>query len=241
MFSPVSASNRSISRLVSIVIHPLAETDSRLLLVTSVAPGDGKTVTSLNTAIAASRDGRQVTLVDADSRMEGLAKLCGIQPQTVLTNLTSDAVPFEWAVAAHDLFGANVQLMPLGLEVDDPAGFFRSHRFRRALERVRERGDLVIVDTPPLLVVSEAAAIAAQADGIVLVISQGASRRILEEARARLDLVGTPLLGYVYTRSKPGSTRGYEGYLYGPAAVSASKGNGQDAPAAGRLRSESSR
>jgi Mrp family chromosome partitioning ATPase len=109
-------------------------------------------------------------------------------------------------------------VVPGGAEVADPAAFFRSVKFRRILQRMRDHADLVIIDSPPLLAVSDTLAIAREVDGIVLVVDQGMSLDALAEARRRLDFVVTPVLGYVFNRADAGSE------LYAPYAYSMPQG-----------------
>jgi Mrp family chromosome partitioning ATPase len=92
-------------------------------------------------------------------------------------------------------------VLPAGTEVEHPAGFFRSSRFRKALLSVGERTDIVLIDSPALLAVSDAIAIAGQVDGIVIVVSRGTPLRHLRALRDSLARVDTPVIGYVFNRS----------------------------------------
>ena len=74
--------------------------------------------------------------------------------------------------------------------------------------------DLVLYDTPPLLLASDTSAIAAHVDGIVVIVSRGTPVRQLEALRERLDHVGTPVIGYVFTKDRVDAGYGY-GYRYG--------------------------
>ena len=110
----------------------------------------------------------------------------------------------------------DLRFVPAGSPAGDTAAFFRSPAFRSAIRRLRDSADLVIIDSPPMLVVADTAAIASQVDGIVVVVAHGASLRGLADLRQQLQFLGTPLLGYVYNRSPASNGRyGYAQYGYG--------------------------
>jgi capsular exopolysaccharide synthesis family protein len=228
--APNSVAGEAYHFLVASLGFSLRETGGSTVVVTSAGPSDGKTVTAINLAIAARQDGRRVLLVDADERARGLSRVAGLATAPGLTDLTDDAVPLASVTQGLDLSGGSaVAVVPAGAKLEDPAGFFRTSSFRKAMGRVKVAADLVIVDSPPLLAVSDTSAIASQADGIILVVRSGTSLRLLREMRERLEFVGTPVLGYVFNRADPrrgGSRYGY-GYGYG---------YGAERPAGGRLR-----
>ncbi|WP_045876866.1 AAA family ATPase [Pseudofrankia sp. DC12] len=211
---PMSPAGEAYNFLVESIGFALAaEGGGSVVAVTSARPGDGKTVTALNLAIAMARDDRKVAVVDGDERMRGLTGLADVSHEPGLSDLGGD-VPVSAAVRHLDLDGAEaLDVVAAGTALDDPASFFRTGRFRRAVGRLRIHADVVIVDSPPLLAASDAAAIASQADAVVLVVGRGTPLRVLSEARHRLEFVGTPVLGYVFNRSV-GSKRRY-GYSYG--------------------------
>ncbi len=201
------------------------------VLVTSARPGDGKTITAVNLSIAAMRDGRRVVAIDADERARGLTELTGVPAEPGLTDLANDDLPVGLATARMPLGEDDgLSVVPAGHRLPDPAGFFRTGHFRRAITRVKQSADLVVLDSPPLLAVSDTSAIASQADGIVIVVSRGTPLRLLREVRERLEFIGTPALGYVYNRADPRRKRHGYGYGYGE------YGYGQDTKKSGGRR-----
>ena len=108
----------------------------------------------------------------------------------------------------------SLPFVPAGSRLDDSAAaYFRSSAFRDALPQLAVGYDMVIIDTPPAMSAAETSDIASQADGVVLVVSAGTPLRDLHDARQRLSISRTPILGYVFNRAK-GSTGAY-GYGYG--------------------------
>ncbi|MBA2528489.1 MAG: AAA family ATPase [Euzebyales bacterium] len=222
MTAPHSVAGEAYHFLVAALGFALERAGGSTVLITSGGPGAGKTVTAMNLAVAAVRDGRRTVLVDADERMRGLTRTSAIAAEPGLTDLADDAVPFAGCVGLVKVSDdIRLSFVPAGSRLSDPAGFFRTPEFRKALGRVQEQAELVIVDSPPLLSVADASAIASQVDGIVIVVTRGTPLRQLEEVRERLQFIGTPVLGYVFNRSDVG--RGRAGYGYG-------YGYGPDAP-----------
>ncbi|MGH8900712.1 MAG: Wzz/FepE/Etk N-terminal domain-containing protein [Egibacteraceae bacterium] len=188
--------------VVASLEHLLTRLGGPSLVVTSVAPGDGKTSTALNIAIAANQGQRRVVLVDADGRTRRLSELCGRDVRPGLTDLANEAAPLEQHLYPLELAdGSSVPVLPAGTPLEHPPAFFRSPVFRKALLRIGEQADLVLIDTPAILAVSDTIAMAGHADGVILVVRRGTPLEDLRSARDRLASVGTPLIGYVFNRS----------------------------------------
>jgi Mrp family chromosome partitioning ATPase/LPS O-antigen subunit length determinant protein (WzzB/FepE family) len=203
------------------------------VVVTSVAPGDGKTSTAINIAIAAQQERRRVVLIDADERTQRLSKLCGVgqgprdghgadgeRRESGPPRLGGDQDEFDTKEVFYRLtFTHTGMVLPIPRSdepADQPSRFFRAPAFRKALLTLEEHADLVLIDTPALLAVSDAITIAGPADGIVLVVNRGVPLNQLRAIRDRLAFVNVPLIGYVFNRGStaPGP--------YAPAYVPAS-------------------
>lgn len=209
---PKSPAAEAYHFLVGALQHALAEFGGRSVLVTSARPGDGKTTTALNVGVAASQDGREILIVDADTRVRGLTRFSGLDPAPGMVDLTRPDVELPDCMALLRLSETvTVPFLTSGRMEGDAAAFFRTAGFRRALQKMTAPADLVVFDSPPILLASDTSAIAAGVDGIVLVVARGTPLRVLAEVRERLDFVGTPLLGYVFNRARPGT----EAYRYG--------------------------
>jgi Mrp family chromosome partitioning ATPase len=182
--------------------YALEESGGTSLLVTSAGPGDGKTTTALQLAMAASRDGRRVVLVDADIRAQGLTRMLGVTHRTGLTELATSHLEVDKSV--HYLPVSEELLLPVvaaGGKIDDPGSFFRAPGFRKALQRIKDEAELVILDSSPLLAVADTSVIAGQVGGLIIVVDHQTRLDQLQQLRQRLAFVSTPVLGYVYNRS----------------------------------------
>jgi capsular exopolysaccharide synthesis family protein len=201
---PDSVAGRAYRALAASLQSVLDSTGTRALVVTSPHPGDGKTLTSVNLAVALGGSGQHVVLVDADERHRGLSQLCDLDGQPGLTDLAGDSASIDYCLWLPTF--TSIQVIPAGAPIADSAGFVQGRSFTRAMNQVRQHASLTLIDTPPLLTAPDALTIAEQVEGVVLVVRPETSAVTLIEVRRRLDAAGARLLGYVLNRS--GSRRG---------------------------------
>ena len=217
---PRSPAAEAYQFVVASLASQMRATGGNTILLTSPQPGDGKSVTALNLAIAASRDGRDVLVVDADARVGGLSRLSKTDGGPGLHEVQADPDNLLWSASRREMPDApGVEVVPRGSEIADPAGFFRTRGFAGAMQRFRDYADLVIVDSPPLLAVSDTSAIAAHVDGVILVVAQGTPLAVLHDASERLKLLDVPLLGYIFNRADERSSPYAYRYDYGASAA----------------------
>lgn len=212
--SPTSPVSEAYQFLVNSIALALEDAGGRSLLITSAGPTDGKTLTAANLGIAAAQDGREVLLVDADTRIRGLTRLFDISAERGLDALAAGTplVDLVTLLETGDQHAALIPAVPLG---EDTAAFFRTPQFREAARGLDDAADLVLYDTPPLLLASDTSAIAGHVAGIVVVVARGTPIRQLETLRERLDRVGTPVIGYIFTKDRLHGSYGYGRYRYG--------------------------
>lgn len=168
------------------------------LLVTSANPGEGKTTTAANLAIALAQAGKRVALLDADMRRPGVHRLFGLSNQLGLSSLfLADAPPVERALQPTPVPGLRV--LTAGEQPPNPAEMLESPRMTEVLQTLRSENDLVVVDSPPLLVVADANILASRCSGAMLVVDSGrtrseAARRVTETLkRSKVKLLGVTL------------------------------------------------
>ena len=171
----------------------------RLIQITSTRPGEGKTTTAANLAIVLSQAGSNVVLVDADLRKPDLHKMFAIDGSNGLTNnLAGD--PMELTIQR-----INDQLWVIvgGPVPPNPSELLSGRRMEAFADELARRFDYVIIDSAPILAVSDAAALSRHVDGVLLVAqSKRVSRPQLRESLATLERAGAPVLGIVLTRAK---------------------------------------
>jgi non-specific protein-tyrosine kinase len=200
------------------------EAPIRSLLVASAVPGEGKTITASNLAVAYAQAGRTTCLVDADLRRPTIHELFGLPNDHGLSTLMAgDKTTFESATHATDVPGLRV--LTSGPLPPNPAELLASARMRAILAELLERVDLVVIDSPPLQAVTDAAVLSSLVDGTILVVAAGKTRRgSLVRGRDALQRVGANVLGALLNGVSEGMDSGgafaYFGY-YGAAGETA--------------------
>jgi polysaccharide biosynthesis transport protein len=187
------------------------------LLVTSPDPGDGKSVTAANLAVVMAQAGQRVILVDADLRRPTQHGIFDVPNQAGLTSLLID----ELAAPERLLLETRVsglRFLPSGPLPPNPSELLGSQRMHRRLAELRELADIVILDAPPVLAVSDPAVVAGQTDGTLMVVNAQRTRgQRAGHAAATLRGAGANILGAVLNRvthRKGSSYYGYYGRAY---------------------------
>jgi tyrosine-protein kinase len=186
----------------------------RTLLVTSAGPAEGKTVSAANLAVTLAQTGERVLLVDADLRRPRLYEIFGAPPSPGLTTALLDGERPEKAIwAVEEVPG--LHLLPPGTAPPNPAELLDSTRARTVFATITERYDVVVVDSPPVVAVTDAAVMSAWADAVLLVVAHGTtSRRGLARAVELLRQVDAPLVGMILNKVPASEGYGYQGYRY---------------------------
>jgi capsular exopolysaccharide synthesis family protein len=169
----------------------------RTVAFTSPLSREGKTVTASNLALSAAWRGRKVLLIDADLRRGMTHHLFGISRDRGLAEVLAGTTQLTQAIRIIPLGnGATVHVLPCGDRTGHPAGLFRSGGMSGLLEAFRARYDLVIIDTPPVNLVSDSLILSQLVDGVVLVARSGQTDATsLAQASRHLIGAGAPLLG----------------------------------------------
>jgi capsular exopolysaccharide synthesis family protein len=182
----------------SLVFAPELST-SRTLLVTSSQPGEGKTVAAANLAVSLARLNQRVLLIDADLRRPRLHDVFGFHQQPGLTDVLRGKAS-QGAVRKTKV--PRLWLMPSGIPSRQAADLLGSERFRQLIECFREQFDWIVLDSPPVLSVTDACLITRVASGVLFVVGSGqTSRKIARAAVERLDAVGANLVGVLLNRA----------------------------------------
>lgn len=168
----------------------------RRLLITSAGPREGKTTSSINLAITFAAAGRRVVLVDADLRRPSLHHAFGMANEHGLSTLIGGTSSVD--EVAQQSPQANLWIIPSGPRPANPAELLGSPECKAALDRLNEAFDLVIIDTPPVVAVTDAVVLANDVDGVILVIkSFKVARDLVLQAKRQLVDVDARLIGVI--------------------------------------------
>lgn len=180
------------------------------LIVTSAVPSDGKSTTISNLAIAMAQTGKRVLLIDCDLRKPKLHKYLGLEGSVGLTNYLIGQASLEDVVQPWGR--TSLEVLPAGKVPPNPSELLGSEVMTRLLETVEREYDVVLIDTAPLLPVTDAAILATKTGGVVLVVSVGKTTKPqVKGALSHLENVDSKMLGFVMNRIP---TRGAEAYQY---------------------------
>lgn len=186
----------------------------QVILVTSSMPGEGKSTIAINIALALAEAEHNVVLVDGDLRKPSLADYLGLIGQVGFSTVLSGAVsPSE--VMQKTRF-PRLTVLTSGAIPPNPSELLGSLVAKKVLVELRSQYDYVIVDSSPLLAVTDAAILGADADGVLIVARYGKTKREqLAQAVASLNGVGATLLGALLTMMPTRGSNGYSYYGYG--------------------------
>jgi succinoglycan biosynthesis transport protein ExoP len=189
---------------------------ARSILVTSAVAGEGKSFTAANLAVAMAQAGQRVLLVDADLRRPSLHRLFGLTSDGTGTGLTTAiASPLGAETPVQATAIENLHILTSGPLPPNPSELLGSTRMAHLVERLKREYDTIVIDSPPVLAVADAAICAAYADGVLLVVGCGRTRyQLVQMAQKTLERVHARTLGVVLDRVKADG-RGSYYYYYG--------------------------
>lgn len=185
----------------------------RVLSVTSPAAGDGKSTLALNLALSLSQSGKKTILVEADFRRPKVHKLTGVDNAVGIVDVLRGVAEISSAIA--ETAYPDFSVMPCGTRPKDPAELLSKPQFEQLLTSLRSQFDYVIIDTPPVLAVTDPCGVAARVDGVLVCMrlsrhTRDLGRRTLEQLRD----VGATILGVVINGVEERDAYGYGNYRY---------------------------
>ena len=212
LINPKSPVTEAYRTLLTNIEYSSVDKQIQMIAVTSSAPSEGKTTTATNLAVAYSETGKNVLLVDCDLRKPRLHEVFN----------TSNLIGLTSVLASKSSLNDTVKPVKDGLSIltsgpipPNPVELIRSNMMEQLINTLRDLFDVVIFDTPPVGLVTDAAIISSKLDGVVLAVASGKSQiEATLSAKENLQNVNANLLGAVVTMI-PIDTRGYQYYTYG--------------------------
>lgn len=196
---PLGHTAEEFRRIQSALTFANVSSRVRVLLVTSSAPGEGKSVTTVNLAMTLAEVGNSVVLIDADLRRPTIHDHVGVDGSVGLTNVLLGEIDFE--LAKKNVAGTSFDALPAGDIPPNPAELLTSDRMEELIGTLSKHYDFVVIDTPPILSVADANLLAPIVDGGVIVVDSSKTRRAaVAKTVKELQAGGVRVLGAVLNR-----------------------------------------
>lgn len=197
---PASALAEAFRALRTSILLSTAPGPPQVLLVTSAQPREGKTCTSLNLALALAQRGGRVLIINADLRKLGLGQMLKLPDGKGLSSLLTGAHKLADVLLQFTPL-PNLWVLPAGPRPPNPAELLSSPPMEQLLRDLRQRFDHVVLDSPPLLMVTDATILSSYVDGVILVVESGATARgAITRAHRILENAGAKILGAVLNK-----------------------------------------
>jgi capsular exopolysaccharide synthesis family protein len=193
---PLSLVTESYRTIRTALLFSRAEKPPRVILLTSPTAGEGKTLTTLNLGISLVQDGYRVLVIDADLRKGTCDTRLGIKNDRGLSNVLTGNLSLDEAVQESAVGG--LSLLPRGMRPINPSNLLASRKMRETLDIARQSFDFVLIDSPPVILVSDAVVLGTVCDAVILVFNgrqttTGWARQAVE----RLNAVRAPIVGAI--------------------------------------------
>ena len=186
----------------------------KVIMITSALPQEGKTTTSINTAVVLAQKGVRVLLIDADLRRPSIHKTLGMGPHSGLSNVLTGSATVDQSIVRSPVL-PNLFVLPAGTPPPNPAELLASPDMRDVLQHLREQYDHIVIDTPPSLSVTDAVVLSPRADAVVLVIRSGQTTKpALRRSRDILFQVNAKVVGVLLNAVDLSSPDYYYYYEY---------------------------
>ena len=207
--SPVSEAFRTLRTNIqfSSLDNPI-----ETIVITSAGPGEGKTTSVINLGITMAQSGSRVLLIDADLRKPELHRIFRTSDQSGLTYVLAGGLDYKEGV--YPTYIEGLEILPSGVIPPNPSELLGSDKMKRLLKEANRDYDFVLIDTPPVAVVTDAAILAAAVDGIILVCASGkVPIDGAKRAKGLLENVKANIIGVILNKI-PANRKGYAQYYY---------------------------
>lgn len=183
----------------------------QIIMVTSCNPGEGKSITCANMAVTFAQANKRVLVIDADLRKPSQHNIFTISNHKGLTNVLVNQKEPEDVIQHTNT--ENLSVITAGPTPHNPSELLSSKLMAALLEKIREIYDVIIIDTPSIMSLTDAQIVATQSDGVVLVIESGkVKKEVALKAKASLEHVQANLIGVVFNNSKRNHSDSYSYY-----------------------------
>ncbi|NQX59445.1 CpsD/CapB family tyrosine-protein kinase [Paenibacillus qinlingensis] len=209
--SPISEAYRALR--TNIQFSSIDE-ELRVIMVTSAGPGEGKSTTLINLAVAYAQTDKKVLVIDGDLRKPTMHHTLRVSNRWGLTNLLTNQLTIREVL--QDTFIPNLQIITSGPIPPNPSEILASKKMLSVLEDLKLQFDVILIDAPPAIAVTDSQIIASRTDGVILVVNSDRTKReAVLKAKQNLDNVRARLLGVVLNNVDRKNKDAYYYYYYG--------------------------
>ncbi|WP_088188390.1 CpsD/CapB family tyrosine-protein kinase [Desulfosporosinus sp. FKA] len=194
--SPISEAFRTLRTNVQFTG---VDSENRRIMITSAGPREGKSSTLANLAVSIAQTGKSVLVIDADLRNPTQHKLFRLDNREGLSIALVLDQDYRSFISETEVQG--LQVLTGGPVPPNPAELVGSKRMKRLMEEAGKQFDIVLIDTPPVVAVTDAAILAQEVDGVILVLAAGeVNKEFAQRAKEQLDKVNAKILGAVLNK-----------------------------------------
>lgn len=206
MINPKSIISEAYRTLRTNIQYCSMDRTVKVIMVTSSQNNEGKSTTISNLAVAYAQEGKDVLIIDADLRSPSLHHVFSNYNRTGLTSII--AKQHSWQEVISDTTIPNLSLISAGPVPPNPSELLSSKQMASLIEELKPRYDIILIDTPPLLLVPDPLIVSAYADGVVMVVSAGkADKEAVKKAKAQLERANANILGAVFNNTSRKHTK----------------------------------
>lgn len=213
--NPKAPASEAFRELRTNLQYSSIDKEIKVMVITSPSLGDGKTVTTANIAVALAQYGKKVLIIDADLRKPKVHHYFGIKNNDGLTNILTGEKDIRKIKIEEKSDISNLYIITSGPIPPNPTEILNSNKMRQMLEYFKEEYDVIIIDTPPVGQVTDAAILAGISDGVLLVVASGETRiEMAKRAKKALESVNANIIGTVLTKMDTRRSSYYYYYKY---------------------------
>lgn len=209
--SPISEAYRTLRTNIS---FSAIDEELKVIMVTSAGPGEGKSTTVANLAATYAQNDKRTVLIELDLRKPTVHRTFKLSNRLGISHVLTKQASLEEVI--QDTSVMNLSAITAGMIPPNPSELVGSKALGRIIEQLREQFDQVIIDTPPVLALTDAQLVSTYCDGVVLVAESGKVKRsALLDAKERLEMVKAKIIGVVINNAKRKAKDDYYYYYYG--------------------------
>jgi len=213
LHKPKSHITEAYKGLRTSILFSFPDNNPKVLLITSATPGEGKTFTSVNLAITMAQAGSKVVMIDCDMRKSRIHRLLNLKNEKGISNLLIGQCRVEDVLQDGPV--SNLKIITCGHHPPNPSELLVSANLKKILEELKTRFDHIIIDSPPLVAVTDSVVISRIVDGVALVIHGGVtSKEAVVQGRDLLKNANASLLGVIINNINLGKQGNYHYYYY---------------------------